>query len=54
MIPVLICLFKKSFVRMWSIAVVFVLVTLVGLLLRGIRVISNAILTKFLIFTLIS
>ena len=37
MIPVFNCLFKKALVRMWSIAVAFVLVTLVGLLVRGIR-----------------
>ena len=30
MIPVLICLFKNALVRIWSIAVAFVLVTLVG------------------------
>ena len=30
-------LFKKALARMWSIAVAFVLVTLVGLLIRGIK-----------------
>ena len=37
MIAVLICLFKKALVRMWSITVAFLLVILVGLLIRGIR-----------------
>ena len=36
-IPVAICLFKKALVSIWSIAVAFVLVILVGLLIRGIR-----------------
>ena len=36
-IPVAICLFKKALVNIWSIAVAFVLVILVGLLIRGIR-----------------
>ena len=37
MILVLNCLFKKVLVSMWSVAVAYVLVTLVGLLIRGIR-----------------
>ena len=36
-IPVAICLFKKALVSIWSIAVAFVLVILVGLLIRGSR-----------------
>ena len=36
-IPVAICLSKKALVSIWSIAVAFVLVILVGLLIRGSR-----------------
>ena len=42
MIPGLICLFKKALVRMRSIAVAFVKVTLIGLLIRDIKLFWNA------------
>ena len=37
MIPVWICLFKKALVRVWLITIVFVVVTLLGLLIRSIK-----------------
>ena len=52
MIPVSICLFRKALVRMWLIVVAFILVTLVGLMIRGIKLFSDAKLTKFFTFTL--
>ena len=54
MMPVLICSFKKALVRMRSIAIEFVVVTLAGLLIKGIKLFCNAKLTAFFTFKLFS
>ena len=54
MIPILICLFKKALVSIRSIAVAFVLLTVVGLLIGGIRLFWSAKLTIFYLLYFLS
>ena len=54
MIPVWICLFKKALVRVCLITIVFVVVTLLGLLIRSIKLFWKGKLKTFFTFTLFS